>query len=52
MPVAARQASFEPDIVGNEKPVQVDNTSFSWIDIIASFVALLCCVAVGWSGHT
>ena len=50
MPVAARKASFEPDIVGNEKPVQV-NTSFSWIDAIASFVALLCCVAVGYMLH-
>ena len=40
MPVAARQTCLEPERVGIEK------TSFSWIHTVASFVALLCSVAV------
>ena len=41
-------AQVEPDVVGNAKSEHVDNTHSGWIYTIASLMASLCCVVVGY----
>ena len=44
-------AQVEPDVVGNAKSEHVDNTHSGWIYTIASLMASLCCVVVGYISH-